>query len=577
MSSRGNRVTHRRLTALSFAHRLFEALNSPVSLSCALLLKYGEHRQLVEKRIDPLDYVDPMDFFRDHQAVKLLSRFPNLNTGIDTDLVAKKKFVEAEVLCSETNVRFDSSIPSRGVASVLYRMQRKIAVILGDVPGLEAMDFSFGPGAAYGTRGDTSVYKKVSSEPECTYAFSEKLQEFLEEFPGWFPAGTHEVRLVPGSQLTVVPKNAKTGRPICIEPLLNGLYQKGVGSYLRGRLKKFGVDLDDQGVNQKLASRALSDGLATVDFSSASDTIAYRLVMDLLPHPWFEFLDVARCPRYESDGMWYNFHKFSSMGNAYTFELETLIFYAAATSVCEELGVDYFTGVNLSVYGDDVIIPQVAFDLFQEVTGVCGFQVNKEKSYRTGLFFESCGHDFFLGYFVRPLLLSHELNKLTAAFHVCNSIKRIHKIFRTLPDSPRGDTEAVLGALRALHSWSVGCIPPRLRILGPEGYGDGHLIDSLPQGEHRRHPCWDGWWFDTYIEAPLQVKLQDVPSAYALYYTRAPSVERRSGEYLLLDDYVKIPRPTDNGFGYGLRGRTRVSKVRVLCHFVWQDLSWTES
>jgi hypothetical protein len=548
-------------------------LDTPVSLGCWLRLKYGEARQLVEMGIRPSDYVDPLDFYRDYQAVKLLSRFPNLDTGIDTQAVALKKFCEAEVRCLETNIRLRTELPSRGVASVLYRMQRKVAHILGDVPGLEMLDFSFGPGAAFGTRGDTSVYKKISSDPECTYAFVDKLQEFLEEFPGWFPPGdTCEVRLVSGSQLTVVPKNAKTGRPICIEPLLNGLYQKGIGTYLRKRLKKFGIDLDDQGVNQKLAGQALDHGLATVDFASASDTIAYTLVMDLLPQPWFEFLDVARCPRYLCEGKWYNFHKFTSMGNAYTFELETLIFYAAATAVCEELGVSYETGVTLSVYGDDVIIPQEAFDLFQEVTEVCGFSINTEKSFREGPFFESCGHDFFLGYFVRPQLLSKEPNKLPDAFYVCNSIKRISSILEALPDPPHGGKEAVLGALRALHGWAVGCIPPRLRVVGPEGYGDGHLIGPLPQGAER-HPVWDGWWFYTYVERPVQVKLDRVETPYALYFTRHPSAVTEMREYLLLKDFVKIPKPSDNGSGYGLRGRTRISKVKVLCHFVWQDSS----
>jgi hypothetical protein len=581
---------HGRLTALSFAHRLWEALDTPTSLSCHLLAKYCEFEQLVRKEVVATYYLDAQSFYADYQAVKILSRFPNLATGIDTDKVAKQKFLEAELKCLKTNdfIRnggFDHL--SDRARSVLCRMSRKISTILGDVPSLSDMDYSFGPGAAFGVRGDTSVYRKVCSRPECTYAFAEVLQEFLEEFPGWFPQGTHEVELVPGSQLSIVPKNAKTGRPICIEPLLNGLYQKGVGSWIRKRLKKFGVDLDDQNVNQKLASLAHSVGLSTVDFASASDTIAYMLVLDLLPLPWFEFLDVARCSRYQVDGEWYNFHKFTSMGNAYTFELETLIFYAMATSACEELGIEYQTGENLSVYGDDVIIPRASFGLFHEVAEACGFGINESKSFVDGPFFESCGHDFFLGSFVRPTLFSKELNKLNAAFYAANQTRRGWIIFRDAP-SIRSSFPALASRhpvdrdnFLDLHRWVVGCIDPRLRVVGPEGYGDGHLVGTLPQGERDRPvpgcESWDGWWFRTYVERPIRVKLDEVPTAYALYFARArsrgtPELSLRSS--LLIDNLKEIPEPLDNGSGYGVRSRTSLHLVKVFLPLTWQDTSW---
>lgn len=579
---------HKRLTALSFATRVWQAVDTPVSLSLLLMCQYGEFRQLVEKSINASDYLDPASFFLDYQSVKLLSRFPNLDTGIDTDLQAKKKFLEAEVLCRDTNdrVRTGGYVESPRVASVITRMQRKISSILGPVPSLSDLDFNFGPGAAFGVRGDTSAYKKITSGLECTYAFSDISSEFLGEFPGWIPDGVHEVRLVPGSQLSIVPKNAKTGRPICIEPLLNGLYQKGVGSWLRKRLMRFGVNLDDQGVNQALASSAIDKLLCTVDFSSASDTISYSLVLDLLPIDWFEFLEVARCPRYEIEGSWYNFHKFTSMGNAYTFELETLIFYAAATAVCEEMSVLYSTGETLSVYGDDVIIPRECFDLFQEVTEACGFKINKEKSFIDGPFFESCGHDFFLGTFVRPTLLSKEINTLPSSFHAANQILRICKTFRSCPSSYLAwgsvPSDLIVRRLTGVYDWVVGCVPPHLRVWGPEGYGDGHLVtDFLPEVTCRPpqwalNAQWDGVWFHSYVERPILVSLPEWPSSYALYHgaNRAHSASRcYSRESLLLDNYVKVPEPLDNGTGYSVRSRTSLRRVKMFCHFIWHGIS----
>lgn len=569
MSIRPVSKSRTRLDALTYASNLFIALDTPISLGLYLRLKHREHRQLAEMTINANDYLCPRSFFLDYQAVKLLSKYPSLDTGIDTRMVALEKFDWAESKCRETNTRFrmrtDGHLFDGHVERVLSNASRKIARILGPVPHLTDMEFSFGPGSAYGVRGETSVYNKVTSTLECTYVFVDKLQEFLEEFPGWIPEGTHTVALQYGSQLTFVPKDAKTDRPICIEPLLNGLYQKGVGTHLRRRLKRHGISLDDQGINQKLALDAYTNDLSTVDFTSASDTISYGLVMDLLPLDWFEFLNVARCPSYEIDGKWKTFQKFSSMGNAYTFELESLIFFAIATSCCEELEIPYTTCVDLSVYGDDVIIPRACYDLFSEVTSSCGFTVNQEKSFREGAFFESCGHDYFEGILVRPFLLKKELNKLLPSFYATNTIQRIRSRIPKGTDFPvrnRLDSDQALDdRLRGLHAWCIRCIPKGLRVLGPEGFGDGHIIAELDESRATRHPSWDGWWFRTYVERSVIVKRDDWPTAYALYFTR---VQRSSLKLL-----EKIPSPVDNGAGYAVRGRTRIKLTRVFCPSEW--------
>lgn len=563
------------LDALTYAQKLWEALDTPVSLSCYLMLKHGEHKQLVGHSISASSYVDPHSLFLDYQAVKLLSKYPFLDTGIDTSAVALEKFEWAEAKCRETNSRF--RVRSTGqpfgdrVERVLSNASRKIASILGRVPSLEQLDFSFGPGAAYGVRGETSVFNKVTGTLECSYAFIDKLQEFLEEFPGWVPPGIHDVSVIPGSQLTFVPKDAKTDRPICIEPLLNGLYQKGIGSYLRKRLRSHGIDLDDQGVNQRLASVAHRDRLATVDFTSASDTIAYWTVMDLLPIDWFETLDVARCPRYELNGVWRNFQKFTSMGNAYTFELETLIFYALAYACCVEVGEQPRTGVNLSVYGDDVIIPQSAFDLYSEVTEICGFALNKEKSFSDGLFFESCGQDFFDGTLVRPFLIKKRLNKLLPAFYAANTITRLQK---RLPPTCKGHN-GLRERLADVYAWVVGRIPGHLRVLGPEGFGDGHLIAEIDAAATSRptrltrHRHFDAWVFTTYVEQAVKVSLPDYPIAYALYNTRASKERDDPATYRSRERQVQVLEHVDNGSGYTVRGKTKLRKTRVFCHSVW--------
>lgn len=559
-------VSNFRHTALSYALGVYEALDTPISLSCYLLAVNGEYEQLVKKGINAENYTTPLAFFQDFQSVKLLSKFPNLDTGIDKRKVAQEKFVWAEDLCFETNARFrnsayDSKLQGR-VATIISMAQRKISCILGNVPRLETLDYTFGPGAAFGTRGDTSVFAKTLNALECTYALVDRLQEFLEEFPGWIPAGVHDVKLVPGSQLTFVPKDAKTDRPICIEPLLNGLWQHGIGSYIRKRLKRHGIDLNDQSTNQHLAGKAYEEQLATIDFTSASDTVSYGLVLELLPIEWFEFLDVARSPSYLSDdGRWRTFQKFSSMGNAYTFELETLIFYALAYACAEYQGIEVQTGFNLSVYGDDVIIPRDCYDLFAEVSGVCGFVIGHEKSFRSGNFFESCGQDFFQGTLVRPFQLKKELNSLLSTFYAANTLVRLSArlpkgVFRNKIRSRFSD----------FHSRFCSGVPRHLRDFGPEGYGDGHLIASFDACKPKRHRCYDAWWFYTHSDRASKQVIAETHQGYALYFAR--SRERQIPPSPALR---KIEAPTDNGASYTMRGKTRVVRQRILCHGIWSE------
>lgn len=574
-----------RVSALDLAPRVWEALNTPVSLSCALLLKYNEHEQLARKKISPSDYESSSSFFKDHQAVKLLAKYPGLKTGIDTEAVAKKKFLEAEIQCMKTNALFrDVSSGSINfeprVERILSGARRKIANILGRVPDLSEMDFRFGPGATFGVRGETSPYNKVIAGLECTDALVDDLQEFLEEFPGWISPGRHDVTVLPGSQLAFVPKDATTDRPICIEPLLNGLMQKGIGSWMRKCLKRVGLDLDDQTVNQKLAGLAIQRGLATVDFQSASDTIAYQVVLDLLPIDWVVFLDRCRSPNFWDGKHWVSFHKFSSMGNAYTFELETLIFYGIAKATCDELGISTTVREDISVYGDDVIIPSGAFDLFQEVSEVIGFTVNSKKSYKEGLFYESCGHDYFDGKFVRPFLWKREFKKLTSAFYAANSIRRIGKLSNSLLSKEGCDLRFL-----AVYNRAVAGIPSRLRRKGPEGFGDGHLISDFDDATPPlARDGWCGFIFDSFQECAILSSPtggDGWPAAYALYSAlSAPRVWDRKvpstlaeRELAIWASQLKLPEPIHASKGYTIRGRTKIKKVSTFCPSGrWVDL-----
>jgi hypothetical protein len=326
---------------------------------------------------------------------------------------------------------------------------------------------------------------------------------------------------------------------------------------------------------------AVEKDLCTIDFSSASDLIAYLLVMDLLPFEWFEFLDVARCPSYSFDGNWYDFHKFTSMGNAYTFELETLILFAFAVSACETAGVPYSIGENLHVYGDDVIIPRGAYDLFQEICNYAGFSINLEKTFTSGLFRESCGHDYFDGSFVRPFQLKKDIRTVEDAYYVANEVLRtrgkLAAIARSQQVPVAGNTAwPAYRKLGDVHSWVLGTIPRKLRHLGPEGHGDGHLVcDFSTACPPRAGRQWDGWRYRSVTRPPLKIEFEPDSiwnPAYPLYYAGSGTGSLR-GPMVTWD----LPDPPDNGSGYTVRNKVGRRVANLICFGTWPDCPpWTE-
>lgn len=231
----------------------------------------------------------------------------------------------------------------------------------------------------------------------------------------------YHLREVEGAVLFTVPKNADIDRCACKEPDINMFLQKGVGRHIRRRLLRVGINLNDQGINRKLAREgSLSGSLATIDLSSASDTINSVIVKSLLPSDWFEYLNDIRSQSVIVDGELIRTAMFSSMGNGFTFELESLIFWALMRTT------SYFRGNRgaISVYGDDIIVPSEDYDTYLWVLSKFGFLPNAKKSFGTGLFRESCGGHFFAGEDVTPFYLRKPPLLLTDLIRVCNQLRK---------------------------------------------------------------------------------------------------------------------------------------------------------
>lgn len=463
-----------------------------------------------------LDYNRDAEFCLEvRQALAFFSKFEPLPLGIDKEAAAFEKFRESEDRCRETNRRLRSMRSANGlglqseIASVLHGAQRKIASMLGPVPSYGQLKFSFGPGANTTVKASRSSPRwKLGAGLVCSNELISSVDYLLSEVPNWVQLhcvseddAFYKVDVSTAcAKLQFVPKTAKTYRSICIEPILNSFAQKGIGGFLRGRLGRIGINLQDQTRNQTLACKGSVDSsLATVDLAAASDTISIEVVADLLPLDWYSFLSRFRTGRVEYNDETLILEKFSSMGNAFTFELETTIFWGLAVATCEFLQLPT---ENVSVYGDDIIIPKDAFLLLRSVFEYLGFQINTAKSFVDGPFRESCGADWLLGLDIRPY---YQKNLVSG-----ETLFVLHNFYMR-----RFDQAMAAVVLEYIH--------PTLRIFGPDGYGDGHLIGSYEPRQHRRASThgYSGVLFDTFTHKPrrnfAKAKGDWVLPAYSIY------------------------------------------------------------
>lgn len=531
---------------LSTTMEICKLVNSPRALTVFLMCKYEEFDQLVSLTTDPSRYEDPEHFARDYLVSEILRKSPLLPTTFDREAEAIASFFEAEQQCVYVNDRLWSGNNPNWVSD----LQREVYNILGpltrrDLNNVER-HFRFGPGATTGVRGTGSVMSdKIDAEMHLT----DKLVPFVKQIMGelWWQHQSKFV-VVKGNKFATVPKTAKTDRGICVEPTLNSFAQLGVGSVIRDKLKRFGVDLNDQTKNQNLAQRAWKDGLATIDLSAASDSVSASLVHTILPYAWFELLDLFRCDFSYVKGMWVELEKFSSMGNGYTFELESLIFYA----LCR-MCVPIHDHGKISVYGDDIIVPREYAGLLIERLEFLGFKVNRSKSFLAGNFFESCGADFFKGINVRPFYLKGN-GDIPYSVQIANRLR----LYAHRRNNFVGCDALWLPLWKALRKtapkeWRKTCVPP--------SFGDlGFIVDEtearhLPKPKHG----WDGRLANIAMYQPVKRRKTSFGRLLLAY-----SQQRPSG--LLMHRYDDVPDSFTMGFEpvRGWLGKLKTKRVPVI-------------
>jgi hypothetical protein len=240
---------------------------------------------------------------------------------------------------------------------------------------------------------------------------------------------------VKGGKIFFAKKNAEISRTCCTPSNLGLLFQMSVGAFIEQRLEKyFGINLSRQpDLNRELARIGSIDGsFGTIDLVSASDSISFQLFREIMPDCFLKYVmlqsrdEVAVLP----DGDEVELRMVSTMGNGYTFPLQTLIFASAVKAVYEMMGmrptvasVHHPSKTQFGVFGDDIIVCRKAYSFLVKMLTKLGFEVNEAKSFNTGPFRESCGSDYFLGRNVRGVYIQ----SLETPQQIYSAVNRLHR------------------------------------------------------------------------------------------------------------------------------------------------------
>lgn len=395
-------------------------------------------KQWCDTHGNPNNYGNPKTYFQYASVIGMVKKFPfDGNTDVQ-ERATLEKFVAAETVCARTNQRIASWLggsvskdnPEEWLAyKVLFKARDTVNATLGRLDLDDVFrEAKHGPGVSVGIRGDlTSDFFKYSCDSWTGTNCARKYLGYAYLHDTRIPSDL-EYEGVEWNEVQSVPKDFMTRRMIAIEPTFNAYAQLGAGRVMARKIKAvLHHDLTDQGANRRAAFEAsMTGGYATLDLSSASDTIASALVGTMLAEvpDWLTFLEDIRSPtyRYGADGEQQVYQKWSSMGNGYTFPLQTLIYSALIRGV-----LHYQRGQvkPFWVYGDDLIVPTEIVPALSSVLTMLGFKLNNDKSFWDGPFRESCGGDFWCGIDVRPFYLKMIPSNRDDITFIINSLFRL--------------------------------------------------------------------------------------------------------------------------------------------------------
>ncbi len=197
-------------------------------------------------------------------------------------------------------------------------------------------------------------------------------------------------------RLSIVPKDFRKHRIICIEQKETMFYQQGLRAVMEflvhsNPLSRRSVSLDDQSLNFNLSKRL---DFCTIDLKDASDLVSRRLCKLLFPTEVYKLLVNGRATKIVvPSGDEYSYESMFTMGNALCFTTETIVFASLVAAA-----ISCFSGKSLEkssrlfrVFGDDICVHHLYHDVVLQTLRQAGFEINQQKTCCNTLVRESCG------------------------------------------------------------------------------------------------------------------------------------------------------------------------------------------
>lgn len=294
---------------------------------------------------------------------------------------------------------------------VLLRAKMLLTQVLSDL-SLDSIHPGHGPGATAEKldRAERWALPSWPSRAERFYPYSEYASP---SFVGLCSTGSPEMVKDSTTRFCLVPKDYKGPRLISAESTATQYLQQGqmhtLMEYIDNHwLLSRSIRLRDQTFNQRKCEEAYERGHATLDLSNASDNVSAALV-------WFLFggnpgvrrrLFATRSQYISIDGTRHKLYSFAPMGSAVCFPVETLVFWALTLASLRHVyaGIPHTRAPGLresasevAVFGDDIIVPDIAFSTLVGTLQEVGCEVNTSKTCVQTPFRESCGSEWYNG------------------------------------------------------------------------------------------------------------------------------------------------------------------------------------
>lgn len=391
--------------------------------------------------------------------------------------------------------------------------------------------------------------------PKTLFAFSR--EDGILDFEDDRPMSDREFP----ARLIAVPKTPVKPRLIASEPTSNQYCQQAVLRWIREKLPRVcrrSIDFLSQEPSRQFAVKASVMGTySTIDLSSASDRLscwvverAFRKSPDFLSYlnacrtHITEIPESIRPPGFSA----YIFNKkYANQGNATTFPVQTIIYWACAVATQLTTGRLEPSLKNIGkvsecirIFGDDIIMPSYSVPYLCHLLSYLGLKVNMGKTHMRGSFRESCGMDAYRGRDVTPIAI-HSLAKGTqpnAVLALIDTSNNLHK-----------------AGLWKAAEYMLTLLPREVRRY--------LWASNQPQG------CLSLFSFQSGVSTPQRGKW-----CKSLHLYKAPGIQvsvqkvrgKRSSHINLLQYFVERPAPDSKWeSGYFVRDRSKL-KLRWVHH-----------